>query len=185
MPKGFLDLPAEIRIKIYNFCFYLGKMTKVHLAERRSLSSQLLRTCSQVYAEGLPILYGTNKFDFHFPDAWIREQLEYKEARALSPLKMMKHLVFENAQRRLREFPILRHRLSGLVDICINSRPHMRLELMEEASDWMEARSSARVLATIATSSYKPNQRMSVDEFKASVLGAILVGASIKEVRVY
>ncbi|KAF2421004.1 hypothetical protein EJ08DRAFT_702255 [Tothia fuscella] len=58
-----LALPAELRLTIYRFLFCTGEIKNHALDDvRPELSAQLLRTCRQVASEGLPILYGENKF---------------------------------------------------------------------------------------------------------------------------
>jgi hypothetical protein len=62
-PFEFLRLPTELRVKILGFClcsFLPIFITTLH--DRFNLSAQLLRTCRQVFHEGLSVLYGRNKF---------------------------------------------------------------------------------------------------------------------------
>ncbi|KAF2420000.1 hypothetical protein EJ08DRAFT_32090 [Tothia fuscella] len=75
MPSGFLDCPAEIRIKFYRYCLFLGEPVEIGAFrdEMPTLSnsgesvevcasSQLLRVCHQVLKEAEPILYSENTF---------------------------------------------------------------------------------------------------------------------------
>jgi hypothetical protein len=73
---GFLDLPTELRLKIYNNLFRNGT-AHFKFGIRGSsvkgcipLSSQLLRTCQTCHREGRDILYSMNSFRFeHYEDA--------------------------------------------------------------------------------------------------------------------
>ena len=59
---GFLSLAAEIRNQIYRLVFVAeGPLNFWHYDDFRR-SSQLLATCSQIYNEGLPVLYSANEF---------------------------------------------------------------------------------------------------------------------------
>jgi hypothetical protein len=73
MPLGFLDLPAELRLKIYRSCYVVDTVTlpREVLAKPRKdftfgfgiqASSQLLRSCMTCLREGIEILYGENAF---------------------------------------------------------------------------------------------------------------------------
>lgn len=71
---NFLDIPTEIRLKIYTFlliaqepiCFY------------DALCSEILRTCKQVFLEASPVLYSDNEFqlihEFEFDGDWEMER---------------------------------------------------------------------------------------------------------------
>jgi len=68
--KGLLDLPPELRMKIFQYCHVVGEI-RVHcqayyqqnvIIEAPNASSQLLRTCKTALNEGAPILYGENVF---------------------------------------------------------------------------------------------------------------------------
>ncbi|TID18938.1 hypothetical protein E2P81_ATG05912 [Venturia nashicola] len=71
----FLELPGELRNKIYRYCFVLmdERSVKVRKSEKFSgttinpldATSQLLAVCRQVYTEAMPILYSENKFHFN------------------------------------------------------------------------------------------------------------------------
>ncbi|KAH0565882.1 hypothetical protein GP486_000712 [Trichoglossum hirsutum] len=74
-PKGFLDLPAEIRNQIYSYLFlaedrrirFCGAGVPETHGGREVLvrhSSAFLRTCQQINAEGGAVLYGANEFIF-------------------------------------------------------------------------------------------------------------------------
>ena len=71
-PLGFLDLPAELRQRVYSLAFASPKtplcagftrveQQPVHMYCTK-LSSQLLRTCSTVYNEAHPLLFSQNSF---------------------------------------------------------------------------------------------------------------------------
>ena len=78
-PKSLLDLPIEIRLKIYGYALISNK--EIHLSATRTArydwspyepSPQtkpqvaLLRTCKEINREATPILYGKNKFEIQF-----------------------------------------------------------------------------------------------------------------------
>jgi hypothetical protein len=67
---SFLDLPVELRLKIYRFCLVLENAVTLRYGVSINLgacyfvnaSSQLLRTCKTLYFEGSQVLYGENVF---------------------------------------------------------------------------------------------------------------------------
>ncbi|RDI81437.1 Mannan endo-1,6-alpha-mannosidase [Venturia inaequalis] len=79
---GLLDLPPELRVKIYRSLFIVDKFifdmrddlqlrnlrrrdgTRRRVLNPNNADSQLLRTCKLVLHEGLPILWGENIFAF-------------------------------------------------------------------------------------------------------------------------
>ena len=72
---AFLDkLPIEIRNQIYeNLLLYRdglialnfdGNAIDLHEGEKVGLSTAILRTCKQAYAEGSSVLYGSNHFRY-------------------------------------------------------------------------------------------------------------------------
>jgi hypothetical protein len=76
---SFLDLPSELRVRIYRNCLVVGDVRIVDQSRNFppdnegyayhvvNASSQLLQTCQTCYSEGRPILYGENTFDFPYP----------------------------------------------------------------------------------------------------------------------
>lgn len=62
-PLGFLDLPAELRNRIYRVLFVKG-IVDFESRENLCRSSALLSTCKKVYLEGCSVLYGENEFSF-------------------------------------------------------------------------------------------------------------------------
>ena len=71
-PVGFLDLPAELRQRVYSLAFASPKtplcagftrveQQPVHMYCTK-LSSQFLRTCSTVYNEAHPLIFSQNSF---------------------------------------------------------------------------------------------------------------------------
>ena len=81
---GFLDLPRELRDKIYAYCLLLEqpfdvgnydanagskRPTKFPLWNRYSKACKLLCTCQQVHAEAAPVLYGGNHFETSAPSS--------------------------------------------------------------------------------------------------------------------
>jgi hypothetical protein len=75
MTLHFLDLPAEIRIQIYELLLADSSLTVQYLFIRNdfrsmfrnktppALSSQILRTCRQIEHEAAPVLYSAPRFD--------------------------------------------------------------------------------------------------------------------------
>jgi len=61
-PAGFLNLPGELRNKIYRLILVDEKPFDFHSPSNFQHSSALLRTCHQVHKEGSEILYSENKF---------------------------------------------------------------------------------------------------------------------------
>ncbi|KAF2419874.1 hypothetical protein EJ08DRAFT_702676 [Tothia fuscella] len=121
MAKGFLDLPAEIRIQIYKSCFFKGKSTEVNLQKSERLSSQLLRTCSQVYHEGLEFLYSSNTFLFGAKSDWKSHQAfhgEHKATIKTHPSSLIKHVQI-NDTYLVDGFNERIPKLSGLTDVCL------------------------------------------------------------------
>ncbi|EUC51275.1 hypothetical protein COCMIDRAFT_21262 [Bipolaris oryzae ATCC 44560] len=73
-PKGFTDLPPELRNNIYRRLFAQkepDQMLKIPSVKGSGTSgslarsSQFLRTCKLVHSEGCSILYGENTYSFH------------------------------------------------------------------------------------------------------------------------
>ncbi|RAR03282.1 hypothetical protein DDE82_005295 [Stemphylium lycopersici] len=72
-PKGFTDLPPELRNTIYGYLFARkdkDQRLRIPVSRRSSAgalakSAQFLRTCKLVHNEGCSILYGENTFSFH------------------------------------------------------------------------------------------------------------------------
>lgn len=65
-PCGFLRLPYELRLRIYEDLLVAD--STIHIADNRPrftgrLEPQLLRTCRQIHDEGADILYGSNTFE--------------------------------------------------------------------------------------------------------------------------
>ena len=66
MACGFLRLPYELRLRIYEDLLVAD--STIHIADNRPrftgrLETQLLRTCRQINDEGADILYGSNVFE--------------------------------------------------------------------------------------------------------------------------
>ena len=69
---GFLSLPSELRNQVYRLVFChadIIRYTKPDSDDNGTvkLSGQFLRTCRQIYNEGLSILYGDNTFHIVIP----------------------------------------------------------------------------------------------------------------------
>ncbi len=59
--SSFLELPTEIRLKVYRCLFHSAE--NLTLSGDRPLSAQFLRTCHLVHNEGAQVLYSENQFD--------------------------------------------------------------------------------------------------------------------------
>jgi hypothetical protein len=62
-PKTFVDLPIELRLKVYNQLFKFDKPVELGKNDHCG-SAQFLRTCKMVRDEGTAVLYGENSFHF-------------------------------------------------------------------------------------------------------------------------
>ncbi|KAF2007703.1 hypothetical protein P154DRAFT_996 [Amniculicola lignicola CBS 123094] len=61
---GFLDLPAELRNKVYRYCLVSNQPFHFDHPSNFCRSSALLRTCKVIHSEACSVLYGENKFVF-------------------------------------------------------------------------------------------------------------------------
>jgi len=84
---GFLDLPGELRNKVYRLAFVTPDTIESN-SKGWARSGQFLATCRTVYEEGRSILYGENKFLFErtnktrgaYYDA-VHKEIGYKDVR--------------------------------------------------------------------------------------------------------
>ncbi|PIA91637.1 hypothetical protein CB0940_09589 [Cercospora beticola] len=129
---GFLDLPPELRNRIYKLCLIadssircagylrldLGKVTSDMSGwdTPPGLVTNLLSTCKQVYQEAMPVLYGNNAFYLH--SAGYRSQFPLgNDPRQLpTPVQAMRKVHLGRSQNQviamrlldlLRKFPDL------------------------------------------------------------------------------
>lgn len=137
---GFLNLPLEIRLRIYRKIFVTE--TPIDFASREELcrSSAFLRTCRTVYEEGRSVLYGENAFHFERTPRtrgqyWEKEwkEIGFKDVRRfletignsnISHMKYVSFLLFDaapgvtpyldEAERRFANDPVL-HRCFALI----------------------------------------------------------------------
>ncbi|KAI9725418.1 MAG: hypothetical protein M1828_003268 [Chrysothrix sp. TS-e1954] len=61
---GFLDLPAELRVMIYDLVFISPFTFNLAKPENFQRSAAFLATCRQVHDEARPVLYSKNRFEF-------------------------------------------------------------------------------------------------------------------------
>ncbi|KAF2419872.1 hypothetical protein EJ08DRAFT_683499 [Tothia fuscella] len=120
MATSFLDLPAEIRVKIYTNLFYLGKGRKIELNKiRQNASGQFLRTCSRICNEGIEVLYGMNTI--RFDKKWIRKLSTHGRLwkNMPNPLHQIKHLIIILTDKDMVSH-VLRElwNFSSLTDVC-------------------------------------------------------------------
>ncbi|KPM36986.1 hypothetical protein AK830_g9558 [Neonectria ditissima] len=66
-PIGFMDLPVEIRLEVYQHLFHLPAFKQFSRGEdtKASIHAGLLRTNRQINAEASPLLYSENTFLAH------------------------------------------------------------------------------------------------------------------------
>lgn len=105
--KGFLDLPYELRVRIYRKVFRGPAPIDFDKRADFARSSHFLRTCKIVHEEGADILYGENSFHFarntecrgrYFEETW--KEIGYTDIRrfleAIGPVNIsrMKYVSF-------------------------------------------------------------------------------------------
>ncbi|KAG9191423.1 hypothetical protein G6011_09511 [Alternaria panax] len=69
---GFLDLPTQLRLKIYRYCLIEVRTITVFSSSSNgpeNLAFNLLRTCQVIHSEGAEMLYSENVFRFSHPPA--------------------------------------------------------------------------------------------------------------------
>ncbi|KAF2423165.1 hypothetical protein EJ08DRAFT_455653 [Tothia fuscella] len=123
MAKGFLDLPTEVSLKIYRCCSGHGRDGPVPFGYKKETTSQLLRTCTQVYYEAIDILYGENTFlisasPYKSTTGALSIENHYMLDRL--PLTRIKHVMFRNYDEISRRtvFSTLRY-FSNPKTICL------------------------------------------------------------------
>ncbi|KAE9962300.1 hypothetical protein BLS_000515 [Venturia inaequalis] len=100
---GFLDLPGELRNRIYRFLFVEEdafifnrpwESSHQHAGQfnKTSAAAQMLRTCKQVYSEGVTILYGENKFAVGFEGLHYFEKTLGQRASYIKTVKIQDDL---------------------------------------------------------------------------------------------
>ncbi|KAF1361847.1 hypothetical protein EJ07DRAFT_42539, partial [Lizonia empirigonia] len=104
-PKGFTDLPPELRNKVYRYVFVRNKDCQIPACPpwgSGSLcqSSQFLSTCKLVHNEGCSVLYGENTFAFerHESTRGTFYEHEPKEIGYQDALQFFKMIGPENIQ---------------------------------------------------------------------------------------
>lgn len=111
-PYGFLDLPGEIRNKIYLFVLIYSRPFTVKLQFGGSNTTALLRTNKQIYNEASSIFYGENTFCFPqslFVGAPIFPQLENFYHLSEQRLQTMTSFIFHiTVSKDLKDFPPLK-----------------------------------------------------------------------------
>lgn len=104
---GFLDLPFELRMRIYRKAFRGDAPVDFHERNDFSRSSAFLRTCKTVHEEGRQVLYGENSFHFsrnlalrgaYWESDW--KEVAYKDVRrflgaiGLENISLLKYVSF-------------------------------------------------------------------------------------------
>ncbi|KAJ4338838.1 hypothetical protein N0V95_007965 [Ascochyta clinopodiicola] len=112
-PKGFTDLPPELRNKIYRYAFVRDKSFQIPACKPWGSadlcqSAQFLGTCKLVHNEGCSVLYGENMFTFerHESTRGIFYEHEPKEIGYQDVLQFLKMIGPENLQY-LRDLKIV------------------------------------------------------------------------------
>ncbi|TIA35604.1 hypothetical protein D6C78_06031 [Aureobasidium pullulans] len=136
LPISFLDLPAEVRNKIYRHCLVVGKVfpRRKALADRRiagfkeyrAPQTQLFLVCRQIFRESAPMYFGLNNFVISYggPYEWPWHD----------PLELWNNPVSSSAYQHLR-------RLS----ISFDARDHNSVYFLFGAlsNRWIEAKLTA------------------------------------------
>lgn len=102
-----LDLPVEIRVKIYDLLLVsrfnrwdnpswsvgntyqkLVMLDFIQARQYRTMEPAVLQTCKQIYLEAVPILYSRNVFHFNHPDLMLRliVQIGYTNTKLIQSL---------------------------------------------------------------------------------------------------
>ena len=104
-PKGFSDLPPELRNKVYRYAFVRDKTFQIPACKPWGngdlcQSGQFLSTCKLVHNEGCSILYGENTFAFerHESTRGTFYEHEPKEIGYQDALQFLKMIGSENLQ---------------------------------------------------------------------------------------
>lgn len=112
-PKGFTDLPPELRNKVYRYAFVRDKSFQIPACRpwgsgELCQSSQFLSTCKLVHNEGCSVLYGENTFAFerHESTRGTFYEHEPKEIGYQDALQFLKMIGPENIQY-LRDLKIV------------------------------------------------------------------------------
>lgn len=149
----FLDLPAELRNKIYRESFCLFAMYSHTLWQGRTDFRQpaLLRASKQLRHEGLPIFYAETQFqlfithdrshDCHkLPDKWTSwAKLEHS--------KMERHInQFTSAAKWAKTMNSLNHLNKVNIDICNDKHSNAMFEAVKMAGELRVARGKAKDL---------------------------------------
>ena len=127
---GFLDLPPELRNKIYGHIFVSGGPIQIPRANDLCRSGQFLSTCKLVYSEGCSVLYGENTIvldrskDRRGP-YWepVPKEIGYTDAR-----RFLKAIGPENLAY-LRDVKLV------LEDACPSSTPYLNHEERRYVND--------------------------------------------------
>lgn len=110
-PFRLMDLPAEIRLRIYGMAFDGGRTGDLEVLDRAAMTEPaLLQTSCQIRDEATPIFYGTAYFRFQLP--WLEEAQERREWFGDRQLKWLQHISSKN----LKDLRYVSFRLSNLFD---------------------------------------------------------------------
>ncbi|KAF2424248.1 hypothetical protein EJ08DRAFT_420153 [Tothia fuscella] len=120
---SFLDLPAELRVRIYRICFILGPIEILDISTNIppdnegyayhiiSASAQLLRTCKTCCIEGKAILYGENTYFFPYSASasyFLSRKPFSHELLTIKHVQISPRVYWSSALNRLDNFPNLK-----------------------------------------------------------------------------
>lgn len=144
-PPRFLSLPPETRNKIYRLVLCHPRAIGTWAKERRDwpnypliLSAQLLRTCKQIHAEGVSILYGENTFEMSITNTAGPYYRSFYHPQALSCIYSARRRAVVQHLRRLsieiryteeHKLELVRYTVRGLVENLRKSQ-NLRIEYL-------------------------------------------------------
>ncbi|KAH0394185.1 hypothetical protein KCU89_g11629, partial [Aureobasidium melanogenum] len=110
-PFRLMDLPAEIRLRIYSMAFDGGKTGDLDVQRRADVAEPaLLQTSRQIRDEATPVFYGTAYFRFELPS--LEDTQENQEWFTGPQLHWLQHI----SPKNLKDLRYVSFRLSSLFD---------------------------------------------------------------------